>query len=86
LTTWQWARDQIDRHFADVCLMFLIIVLLFVVLTHGVFLRWMNWQMPPENVAWAREMVSAVIGCLLGRLARIDEQTKHRNGAPNGDR
>lgn len=76
----RWLRDQIDKHFADVLLVSLIFALLFVIITNAMVKKLMWGEAAvPENMAWAREVVSSIIGCLLGRLARIDAKS---NGGP----
>jgi hypothetical protein len=70
----RWLAFQVEQHFADICLMILIFALLCVVLTHGAYLRWVGEKPEPENLAWARELISAITGCLLGRLATIGPQ------------
>lgn len=78
---WIWLREQVDKHFADVCLMTLIVFLLAAVITLTIFKQIQGLQVQPENVAWARESISAIIGCLLGRLAKIDQRS-NGNGKP----
>ena len=73
---WVWVREQIDKHFADVLLVALIFGILFVIISNAMFRRVILHEPPiAENMAWAREVVSSIIGCLLGRLARIDAKS-----------
>lgn len=73
---WLWVRGQIERHFADCLLVALIFAMMFIIITHSVFKQmFLNQPTVPENIAWAREEIAAIIGCLLGRLSRIDARS-----------
>jgi hypothetical protein len=80
ISFWLWGNSQIDKHFADICLMVLIAMLLVIAL-RGVVFRILGWQIEPENVSWARELIAAIVGCLLGCLSQIDSKSMEVNHA-----
>jgi hypothetical protein len=46
ISFWLWGSSQIDKHFADICLMVLIAMLLVIAL-RGVLFRILGWQIEP---------------------------------------